>query len=155
MVLLAASICSLVSVLADVVSVGMMSSTCWVQVATRTLSVDAMQQEACSTECDTYRTMAVHSMTVAAPAVHRVHVSTPVPLCACCPAGASENLDVFAAAAALAEDKALAADVLSVEFVPQVCAHTAVAVVCSLYAIAAISTHASACVLAGVCSLRQ
>lgn len=35
-------------------------------------------------------------------------------------AGASENLDIFAAAAALAEDKALAADVLSVEFVPQV-----------------------------------
>jgi len=35
-------------------------------------------------------------------------------------AGASENMDIFAAAAALAEDKALAADVLSVEFVPQV-----------------------------------
>lgn len=29
-------------------------------------------------------------------------------------------MDIFAAAAALAEDKALAADVLSVEFVPQV-----------------------------------
>lgn len=47
---------------------------------------------------------------------------------ALCPAGASENLDVFAAAAALAEDKALAADVLSVEFVPQVREHIAAAV---------------------------
>lgn len=35
-------------------------------------------------------------------------------------AGASEDVDIFAAAAALAEDKALAAEVLSVEFVPQV-----------------------------------
>lgn len=49
-------------------------------------------------------------------------------LCAymCLHTGASETVDIFAAAAALAEDKALAADVLSVEFVPQVrnAAHT-------------------------------
>jgi hypothetical protein len=38
----------------------------------------------------------------------------------CIAAGASDTVDIFAAAAALAEDKALAADVLSVEFVPQV-----------------------------------
>jgi hypothetical protein len=55
-------------------------------------------------------------------------VLTLVPLCTRCPAGASENLDVFAAAAALAADKALAADVLSVELVPQVCARIAAAV---------------------------
>eukprot|EP00878_Enallax_costatus_P008521 GHUV01008909.1.p1 GENE.GHUV01008909.1~~GHUV01008909.1.p1 ORF type:complete len:420 (+),score=159.62 GHUV01008909.1:1558-2817(+) len=34
--------------------------------------------------------------------------------------GAAANIDIFAAAAALAEDKALAADALAVEFVPQV-----------------------------------
>lgn len=34
-------------------------------------------------------------------------------------AGANANIDIFAAAAALAEDKALAADALAVEFVPQ------------------------------------
>jgi hypothetical protein len=35
-------------------------------------------------------------------------------------AGVSEDVDIFAAAAALAEDKALAAEALSVEYVPQV-----------------------------------
>lgn len=45
----------------------------------------------------------------------------PVVLVLLCSSGASDTVDIFAAAAALAEDKALAAEVLSVEFVPQVC----------------------------------
>ena len=48
-------------------------------------------------------------------------VTVPVVLVLLCSSGASDTVDIFAAAAALAEDKALAAEVLSVEFVPQVC----------------------------------
>lgn len=40
--------------------------------------------------------------------------------CCAIAAGAAANIDIFAAAAALAADKALAADALAVEFVPQV-----------------------------------